>query len=101
MEDPVFLPDDPPKRSLTDRQTYNVVTDTVAGPNIRLKDNLIQGLVILACLILGAVIGAIAVADHLPGALAGGFIGLLVGLFGSGLFLIIYRAMRHARGKHD
>ena len=101
MEDPVFLPDDPPKKSIPDRQTYNMVTDTVTGPNIRLKDNLIQGLAILACLILGAVSGAIVVADHVPGALVGGFIGLLVGLFGSGIFLMIYRAIRHARGKHD
>jgi hypothetical protein len=107
MEDPVFLPEDAPnpddvsKKPITDRQTYNLVTDTVTGPNIRLKDNLLQGLSILVCLVLGAVIGAMVVADRVPGALAGGFIGVLVGLFGSGIFLMIFRAARHARGKHD
>ena len=101
MDDPVFLPEDPPKKPMTDRETYHVVTDTVGGPNVRLKDNLYQGLAILVCLVLGAVIGAIVASDHIPGALVGGFIGILVGLFGSGIFLMIYRAVRHARGKHD
>jgi hypothetical protein len=31
----------------------------------------------------------------------GGFIGLLVGLFGSGIFIMVFRAIGHARGKHD
>jgi uncharacterized membrane protein YedE/YeeE len=101
MDDPVFLRDDKPEQPMTNRQTYNMVTDTVTGPNVRLKDNLLQGLVIFVCLVLGAVIGAIVVADHVPGALVGGFIGVLVGLFGSGIFLMIFRAARHARGKHD
>jgi hypothetical protein len=101
MDDPVFLPDDPPEKPMTDRQTYNVVTDTVGGPNVRLKDNLYQGLAILVSLVLGAMIGALVVKDHIPGALVGGFIGILVGLFGSGIFLMTYRAMRHIRGKHD
>jgi hypothetical protein len=35
------------------------------------------------------------------GALLGGFIGLLVGLFGSGIVLMILRAVKHARGQHD
>jgi hypothetical protein len=90
-----------PKRPMTGRQTYNIVTDTVGGPNVRLKDNLIQGLSILVCLLLGAGIGLLVMADGLIGALAGGFIGLLVGLFGSGIFLMVYRAVKHARGQHD
>jgi len=101
MDDPVFLPDDKPEQPMTNRQTFNVVTDTVIGPNIRLKDNLFQGLAVLVCLVLGAGIGAIVVTDRVPGALVGGFIGILVGLFGSGIFLMIFRAVCHARGKHD
>jgi hypothetical protein len=94
-------PEETPKPPLTGRQTFNMVSDTVAGPNMRLKDNLYQGLAILVCLPLGAGIGALAMVNAMTGALVGGFIGLLVGLFGSGIFLMIYRAVQHARGRHD
>jgi hypothetical protein len=86
---------------LTDRQIYNLVTNTLAGPNIRPKDNLYQGLAILICLGLGALIGYLTVTGQPTGALVGGFLGLLVGLLGSGFFLMVYRAVQHARGKHD
>jgi hypothetical protein len=33
--------------------------------------------------------------------IVGGFLGLIAGLLGSGVFLMIYRAVRHAKGKHD
>jgi hypothetical protein len=94
-------PEETPKQPLTARQAYNLVSDTVGGPNVRLKDNLYQGLAILVCLLLGAGIGILVGKDRLIGALAGGFIGLLVGLLGSGLFLMIYRAVKHGRGQHD
>jgi len=86
---------------MTDRQTYNAVTDTVTGPNVRLKDNVIQAAVIFGCLVLGATIGALVVEERLPGALVGGFIGLILGLVGSGFFLMVYRAVMHLRGRHD
>lgn len=94
-------PEETPPRPMTGRQAYNLVSDTVAGPNVRLKDNLYQGLAVLVCLFLGAGIGFLVLKDGLMGVLLGGFIGLLVGLFGSGLFLMIYRAVKHAQGKHD
>ena len=49
--------------SLTGRQAYNVVSDTVTGANLRLKDNVIQALAIGVCLILGAGIGALVVEE--------------------------------------
>jgi hypothetical protein len=94
-------PDERPKPSLTGRQAYNLVTDTVGGPNVRLKDNLYQGLAILVCLALGAGIGFLVTTDGVMGALLGGLIGVVAGLFGSGIFLMIYRTVMHARGKHD
>ena len=90
-----------PRRALTGQESYKLLTDTVSGPNVRLKDNLYQGLAILACVVLGAAVGFLAMANGLAGAAVGGGIGLVVGLFGSGLFLMIYRGVRHARGKHD
>ena len=95
-------PNNPRKQPMTGRQTYNLVTDTVAGPNVRLKDNLLQGLTILVCLILGCVIGyLVPTNDRAFGAIVGGFAGVLVGLFGSGIFLMIDRAMSHMRKRHD
>jgi hypothetical protein len=95
-------PEISPKRPLTGRQTYNLVSDTVTGPNLRLKDNLYQGLFILVCLVIGVGIGFLIVTEErLQGALYGGLIGLIVGLFASGIFLMIFRAVKHARRKHD
>ena len=77
-------------------EVYNIVSDTVAGINVRWKDNVIQFAVIAACVPIGALIGALAMEDWRPGVLIGGFVGLLVGFFGSGTFLMIYRFIRHA-----
>jgi hypothetical protein len=92
---------DDSKQVLSDRETYNVVTDIVGGPNVRLKDNLYQGLAILVCTVLGPLIGFFAMNDRMAGAVLGGFIGLLVGLFGSGIFIMILRAVMHSKGKHN
>ena len=86
---------------VTDRQTYNMVSDTVVGANFRMKDNVFQAIAIFVCLCVGAITGAIAVEERMMGALVGGFVGVLVGLFGSGIFLMVYRAIMHMRGKHD
>src|SRR5262245_49159810 len=94
-------PLDKAKKSLTARQAYNLVTDTAAGPNVRWKDNLYQALVILVFVILGAAMGALMLDDYRPGLLLGAFGGLVAGVFGSGIFLMIYRAIKHSRGQHD
>jgi hypothetical protein len=95
-------PEDPQRdKAMTGRQAYNVLSDTVTGANIRVKDNVIQALVIAVCLVLGAALGALVVEERIPGALVGAFVGLLVGLFGSGIFLMIFRALMHMRGRHD
>jgi hypothetical protein len=79
--------------------------------NIRKSDNLFQLKVILACVLIGVPLGAVAGAllsdsnNRLVGALGGGlglgFAGVVLGLFGSGIYLMIYRAVRHLKGKHD
>lgn len=91
----------------TGQAAYNVVSDTLTGLNVRKKDNVFQGLFILASVLLGA--GIVAVLALLNtgwgipwygGAMLGGFAGLVVGFFSSGIFLMIYRAVQHASGKH-
>lgn len=82
---------------LSGRDSYNVVTDTVTGLNLRLRDNLLQGACILVCILIGAGLGS----RGGGGAFVGGFLGMIVGVFASGIFLMIYRAIRHLRGRHD
>lgn len=93
--------DEKPDDGLTGRQTYNIVSDTVTGVNVRLKDNLIQALAIVVCVVLGAAVGAAVIEVRLAGAAVGGFVGLFVGWIGSGVFLMVYRAVMHIRGRHD
>ena len=78
-------PQGPPQVGSTSQKVF----DTVAGPNIRLKDNLIQ----LVCVIVGAVIGG-AIGKSM-GDQMGMIIGIVAGLVGalvlSGLVIGILR----------
>jgi hypothetical protein len=94
-------PEEKPASQLTDRQVYNLVSDTAIGVNIRRKDNLYQALAIFVCLLLGILIGFLVMSDPIAGLFVGGFVGLLVGLLSSGIFLMVYRFIRHIRGQHD
>ena len=92
----------PPSGGMTDRQTYNVVTDMVTGPNVRLADNCIQGVAVLVCIVAGVALGVgLSPDEPILGVLLGVLGGLLVGGIGSGMVLMIYRAVQHARGRHD
>ena len=90
------------------RAGYNVVSDTLTGVNVRKSDNLLQAKVVFVSMLLvaalGAALAALNVEWELPwygGALIGAFVGLVIGIFASGIFLMIYRAIRHIQGKHD
>ena len=87
---------------------YNVVTDTVTGLNLRGSDNKFQAKFTAISTVLLAVVGALAAFFNprwnLPwfgGALAGGFCGMVIGIFLSGIFLMVFRGFRHLRGKHS
>ncbi len=88
-----------------DKAIYNLVTDVVGGPNVRKADNLWQLKCIGVCLALGIAVGAVlpffTTWDRALCVLGGAFAGTLTGLFGSGIYLGLYRAIQHARGKHD
>lgn len=90
------------------RATYNVVTDTVTGVNVRWSDNKFQAIFIFFSVLVCAGIGALLTwlneewkAPWFAGAIAGIVIGLIVGVIASGTILMIYRAVRHIGGKHD
>jgi len=81
------------------RKTYDAFADKVGlVPNVRLKDNLIQGLVVAAFTLLGAWLGpALIPSDWGLGSMAvglGALAGLLCGGFVSGLVLMILGLLR-------
>jgi hypothetical protein len=91
-----------------DRAAYNLVTDTVTGVNARRSDNRFQLIFVLIATAVGA--GAMAILAvlyphwSLPwygGALIGSFLGMVFGIFASGVVLMIYRTWRHLQVKHD
>ena len=88
-------------KSLTGRQQYNVVADTVTGVNVRAKDNLYQGLACLAFMLIGIAIGFFVAELKIVGMVLGAVTGLIVGVLISGIALMIYRMTQHARGRHD
>lgn len=121
-ESPTPIPDKPPvvaqaetvgarPTTLTGRETYNIVSDTLGGVNVRMSDNVFQLIVILICVLILGPLGAIAGAVYSPpderliSAVGGGLgmacVAVVVGLFGSGVYLMIYRAIRHIKGKHN
>lgn len=100
--DPSKPPPPPlPKQARQRRQrsdtemALTVVADVATGPNIRKKDNLYQALFILACLAIAVPTLWIITGHWLGGVLAGGLIGLVVGVLLSGGFLMVFRLFRH------
>ena len=92
----------------SERAAYNIVSDTVVGLNIRKSDNVFQakfiGITVLVLATIGAALAALNPGWNLPwfgGALAGSLAGLIIGVFASGIFLMIYRAVRHVKGDHE
>jgi hypothetical protein len=91
--------------TLSGREAYNIVADTVGGVNVRLSDNMLQLMLILSPV--GAIVGAVysPPEERVIGTVGGGLgmacIGVVLGLFGSGIYLMIFRAVRHVKGKHD
>ena len=84
------------------------MTDTFVGLNVRKSDNRFQAKCILLavpiCAAIVAQLSALNPAWDLPwlgGAAIGAVAGLILGTFGSGIFLMIYRGIRHLQGKHD
>ncbi len=73
-------------------ESYNRVAETVGGPSFRLKDNLVQGIVVVAGTGISAVVGL------LMGGTQGLLLGLLGGLvvfgLGSGVVLMVMRMFK-------
>ena len=70
--------------------------------NLKISRSSLATTILLA---IGGALFALLVPDtDLPvfaGALIGAFLGLVIGFFASGIVLMIYRGLRHFKGKHD
>ena len=119
------------KKGITSKETYNIVSDTVVGVNARKSDNLLQAKITIITIIIGAIIGVIfdgnaEASEQLPshlqhlvkepvlkvalgvvglenhtGLVAGAIAGLILGFLGSGFYLMVFRAVKHASGDHE
>ena len=119
------------KKGITSKETYNIVSDTVVGINARKSDNLLQVKITIITIIIGAIIGVIfdgntEASEQLPshlqhlvkepvlkvalgvvglenhtGLVAGAVAGLILGFLGSGFYLMVFRAVKHASGDHE
>lgn len=80
----------------TDQIRYEVVGSVGEGLNLRLRDNLLQGIAILGCAAAGAVIGYNALTGS-PwlGVVYGAVIGMIGGAFVSGLLLLCLARRRN------
>ena len=119
------------KKGITSKETYSIVSDTVIGINARKSDNLLQVKITIITIIIGAIIGVIfdgnaEASEQLPshlqhlvkepvlkvalgvvglenhtGLVAGAVAGLILGFLGSGFYLMVFRAVKHASGEHE
>ena len=119
------------KKGITSKEAYSIVSDTVVGINARKSDNLLQVKITIITIIIGAIIGVIfdgntEASEQLPshlqhlvkepvlkvalgvvglenhtGLVAGAIAGLILGFLGSGFYLMVFRAVKHASGDHE
>jgi len=97
-----------PEQLSAGHSAYNVVSDMVAGVNVRKRDNCFQAIFILFTVLLASVAGAIAAhlhgEWHLPwvgGAIVGAIAGLVIGVIASGVLIMVFRAIKHSQGHHE
>lgn len=97
-----------PQSGQSANEGSSVFADTVTGVNLRWKDNLFQGVFVgisvLVCSVLGMVLAAWNpgwMLDRGAGGFVGALAGLMLGIFTSGFFLMIYRARQHLNRKRD
>ncbi|MBY0260958.1 MAG: hypothetical protein K2Q20_01350, partial [Phycisphaerales bacterium] len=76
-------------------ETYNTVAETIAGPSLRIGDNLIQAAIIVGCTGLGAIVGFFGWGGI--GAAVGGVGMMVVSTLVSGGVLMVLGWVRAAR----
>lgn len=98
---PPTVPEPRPPSGRDGLETYNRVAETVGGlPTLRLKDNVIQGTVVIGCTLLGAGVGYLIGAGRgngVLGAIAGAACAMIGSALISGLVLMVLGWVRLAR----
>jgi hypothetical protein len=85
---------DPEKKALGDLGAPQAIFDTVGGPNLRLRDNLIQLASVIAAILLTFVITLIVSRDLIMAGVVGVIGGAIAGILISGAVLGIYRGIK-------
>lgn len=84
-----------PPASSPGLDNYNTVAETIGGPSLRLKDNVIQAAIVIGCTALGAIAGYIY--NDWIGALVGGAGAMIASTLISGIVLMVIGWMRAAK----
>ena len=84
----------PGKKELGDLGAPQVVFDTVTGPNLRLRDNLIQLVSVIVAVVLTFLVTLIITRDLATAAVIGVLGGMIGGVIISGAALGIYRLVK-------
>lgn len=87
------MPPRPPAPSAIDQ--YQAVADTIGGPSLRVKDNVIQAVVIVGSMIVGAGIGWLV--NRGVGAAIGAVAGMIISTFLSGSVLMVLGWVRASK----
>lgn len=82
-------PTNPPKSSndIAPLEAYQAVAETIGGPSLRIKDNVIQAAVVFGSMAVGGLIGFVGWGGL--GAAAGAIAGMILGTLVSGLVLMV------------
>lgn len=76
-------------------EAYQAVAETIGGPSLRVKDNVVQAIVIIASIVIGAAIGFFGWGGL--GAIAGGAAAMILSTLISGLVLMVLGWVRAAK----
>lgn len=86
---------DTPKPKNDALEAYNTVAETIAGPSLRWKDNLVQAVCVIGGLFIGAGVGSL---FQFPiGTLVGAVGGMITATFVSGIVLMVLGWKRAAQ----
>lgn len=95
MTPPPISHENKPPQGSDGLEAYQTVAETIGGPSLRVKDNVVQAIVVFACMGVGAAIGFFGWGGL--GAAIGGVSGMIGGTLVSGGVLMVLGLVRAAK----
>ena len=86
-------------KDISGKEVYNIISDTVVGFNNRKSDNNLQAGITIVVMLISCVLGGMfwGAEGFVFGLLGGAFLGIIV----SGIYIMVYRFIKHASGDHE